>query len=83
LIPSDASTGLKAPAGYAGTANVHEKLPTAFTSRLVPASQLVMVVPLNVRLTAWAGLNPEPFAVELLDTTPTVGKRVRVGDKIV
>lgn len=82
-MSSYAATELDAPAGYAGTENVHEKLPTGFATKLVGDSQLVMGVPLNVRLTGLFGLNPEPFVVTLLETTPTAGKSVSTGGNIV
>jgi len=82
LMASVAFTWLILPAGYAGTANLHEKLPQVFATKL-PDAQLEIVVPLNIRVTALLGLNPEPFAVELLVTSPTVGKSVSVGERIV
>lgn len=83
MIASVAFTWLNLPAGYAGTANLHEKLPQVLATKLVSDAQLEIVVPLNIRVTALLGLNPEPFAVELLVTSPAVGKRVSVGESIV
>lgn len=62
---------------------MHEKFPTPFASKLVPGSQVVITVVLNVRVTVSSGLNPVPFAVKLLDTWPTPGNRVNTGFRIV